>query len=202
MKRHLNTYITLALLLFALPALAGGPDIGTKAPDFTLTDVMGKTHSLKDYAGKVVVLEWINYDCPFVKKHYNSGNMQKLQKKYTDQGVVWLAINSSAEGKQGNFDNKEILKRSKAHKTNFSAYLKDADGKVGKLYAAKTTPHMFVINKEGDLVYAGAIDDIRSTKTADVDKANNHVVAALDAVLAGKVVKLTSTKPYGCSVKY
>ncbi len=176
--------------------------IGKTAPTFSLNDVNGAVHNLKDYRGKYVVLEWINYDCPFVKKHYNSGNMQSLQKKYTAKDVVWLAINSSAPGKQGNFSTEEILKRSTDHGASFSAYLIDAEGQVGKWYGAKTTPHMFIINPEGKVVYAGAIDDIKSTNVADIKKASNYVSAALDAVLAGEAIETTMTKPYGCSVKY
>jgi len=177
-------------------------NIGKPAPNFTLTDSKGEVHSLKDYRGKYVVLEWINYDCPFVKKHYNSGNMQALQKKYTAKDVVWLAINSSAKGKQGNFSTEEIMKRSAEHGAAFSAYLMDADGMVGKWYGAKTTPHMFIINPEGKIEYAGAIDDIKSTRVADVDKATNYIAAALDALLSGEEVTTPLTKPYGCSVKY
>lgn len=175
---------------------------GKGAPKFSLKDVNGAVHNLKDYRGKYVVLEWINFDCPFVKKHYNSGNMQSLQKKYTDKDVVWLAINSSAPGKQGNYSTEEILKRSQDHEAAFSAYLIDANGEVGKMYGAKTTPHMFIVDPEGRVVYAGAIDDIKSTNVADIEKASNYVSIALDAVLSGNDVEVTMTKPYGCSVKY
>lgn len=200
LKHILSTIISLSLLLsfgFAKELTAG-----KKAPAFSLKDVNGKVHDLKDYKGKYVVLEWVNYDCPFVKKHYNAGNMQMLQKKYTEQGVVWLAINSSAPGKQGNFTQEEILKRSKDHGAAFSAYLIDADGKVGKKYGAKTTPHMFIVDPKGRVAYAGAIDDIKSTKVTDIEKATNYISAALDAALAGKEITVTTTKPYGCSVKY
>lgn len=184
-------------LLFAQEA-----KIGTKAPDFRLTDSHGNEHSLSDFAGKIVVLEWINYDCPFVKKHYDSKNMQTLQEKYTQQGVVWLAVCSSAEGKQGYFSNDEINKRSDDHNAKFTAYLIDEDGKVGKMYGAKTTPHMFIINSEGSLVYAGGIDDIKSTDVKDIEKAKNYVAAALDELLEGKEVTTKTSEPYGCSVKY
>ncbi len=194
--------ISLTMLLAVTFSFAKGPAIGKSAPAFSLTDVSGKTHKLKDYRGKYVVLEWINYDCPFVKKHYNSGNMQSLQKTYTDKGVVWLSINSSAPGKQGNFTPEEIVKRSKAHGVSFSAYLMDQDGKVGRKYDAKTTPHMFVIDPKGKLIYMGGIDDIKSTKATDIPKSTNYVAAALDAALAGKDVAVSSTKPYGCGVKY
>jgi peroxiredoxin len=172
------------------------------APDFNLIDSTGKMHKLSDYKGKIVVLEWINFECPFVKKHYSTNNMQSLQKEYTDKGVVWLSICSSAVGKQGHNtpdDLKILLKR---HQFAGSAYLIDADGQVGKLYGAKTTPDMFVINKDGNIVYTGAIDSIKSTEGADVAKADNYVKDALDEILAGKEVTKAVTVPYGCSVKY
>ena len=176
--------------------------IGKSAPDFSLTDIAGKVHALKDYRGKYVVLEWVNYDCPFVKKHYKSGNMQSLQKTYTEKEVVWLSINSSASGKQGNFSSEEILKRAQAQGASFSAYLVDDDGKIGKMYEAKTTPHIFIIDPKGKLVYRGAIDNIRSTNVEDIAKAENYVSAALDASMAGEKIEVSNTKSYGCSVKY
>lgn len=197
-----HTSIVFVLTLLMSSALFGQAEVGKMAPNFTLKDPMGISVSLGDFKGKHVVLEWVNYDCPFVKKHYNSGNMQMLQAKYTEQGVVWLAINSSAPGKQGNFTTREILQRSREHKAAFSAYLMDEDGKVGKAYGAKTTPHMYIIDPAGKLVYAGGIDDIKSTNVKDVDKATNYVAAALDASLAGKPIAMAKTKPYGCSVKY
>ena len=199
-KYILFTVLTLAL--FVNIGISKEIKIGKKAPQFTLKDVNGVVHNLKDYRGKYVVLEWTNFDCPFVKKHYNSGNMQMLQKKYTDQDVVWLSINSSASGKQGNFSPDEILKRATDHSAAFSAYLIDADGKVGKWYGAKTTPHMFIVDPKGKIAYAGAIDDIKSTNVKDIAKASNYVATALDAALAGRPIETTMTKPYGCSVKY
>jgi len=192
----------LILALFTTGIFANELQIGKKAPAFTLTDVQGQVHNLKDYRGKLVVLEWINYDCPFVKKHYNSGNMQSLQKKYTAKDVVWLSINSSAPGKQGNFNSEEVLKRSSDQGASFTAYLQDSDGKVGKNYGAKTTPHMFVINGKGKLMYMGGIDNVKSTNVKDIAEATNYVAAALDALLIGEKVDVTSAKPYGCSVKY
>lgn len=184
------------------PALAAAPKVGSPAPGFSLVDSEGKDHALTDFKGKFVVLEWVNYDCPFVRKHYRSGNMQNLQKEYTGKGVVWLSICSSAPGKQGYFESGDLNDRIKEEKARPSAYLIDAEGTVGKLYEAKTTPHMFVINPEGTLVYAGAIDDIASTDTDDLPGATNYVKAALDAAQAGKPVATRSTKSYGCSVKY
>jgi peroxiredoxin len=176
--------------------------IGNEAPEFTLMDVQGKSHSLKDYRGKTVVLEWVNYDCPFVKKHYGSGNMQALQTRWTKDGVVWISINSSAEGKQGSYRGEELLARMKKEKAAPSAYLLDGNGKVGLAYGAKTTPHLYIINKEGVLVYAGGIDDQPSTDPEDIKGATNYVEAALTEIAARKVVATPTSRPYGCSVKY
>lgn len=176
--------------------------VGEMAPDFTLTSSDGNTHSLSDFKGKYVVLEWVNYGCPFVKKHYESNNMQTLQKEFTGKEVVWLSICSSAEGKQGYFEGDELKKEIKNQKANCTAYLIDADGKVGKMYQAKTTPHMYVVGPEGKLIYAGAIDDKKSVDTEDVKTAKNYVKAALMEAMAGKEVSTSSTKSYGCSVKY
>ena len=176
--------------------------VGQPAPAFTLTGTDGKPHALADYQGKYVVLEWINHDCPFVKKHYGSGNMQKLQKKYTEQGVVWLSVNSSAPGKQGNYPPEQANALTKEKNAAPTALLLDPDGTVGKAYGAKTTPHMYVIDPKGTLVYAGGIDDKPSTDPADIAAARNHVDQALGEALAGKPVTVASSTPYGCSVKY
>jgi len=176
--------------------------IGKTAPDFTLTDSNGKSHKLSDFRGKHVVLEWLNPDCPFVKKHYGSGNMQKLQKEATAQGVVWLSIVSSAPGNQGNYPPAEHNKLAKEKGANSTAILLDADGTVGKLYRAKTTPHMFVIGPKGEKLYDGAIDDKPTADQADVKGAKNYVMAALKEAKAGKKVTNPTTQPYGCSVKY
>src|SRR5690554_2572867 len=201
--KHVSFFAFLfALFVFVVTPFAADAKVGEAAPDFTLVDSNGKMHSLSDYKGKFVVLEWINYECPFVKKHYNSGNMQALQKKYTEKGVVWLTICSSAEGKQGYFSPEEINERSQNHGANFTAYLIDESGKVGKTYGAKTTPHMYIINPEGSLIYAGGIDDTPSTDIADIETATNYVAAALDAAMNGEEVEVKVSKPYGCSVKY
>jgi peroxiredoxin len=176
--------------------------IDKAAPDFSLGGIDGKTYKLSDFKGKYVVLEWNNLDCPFVKKHYGSGNMQALQKKYTDQGVVWLTICSSAEGKQGYYEPAALQEMTKERKLASTAYLRDPDGTVGKEYGAKTTPSMFVVSPDGNLIYAGAIDDKPSTDPNDIPGANNYVAACLDASLAGKPVATHSTVSYGCSVKY
>lgn len=191
-----------AALLIAVSAGAKEPAIGAKAPDFTLTDSNGKKQSLSDYKGKFVVLEWINHGCPFVKKHYETNNMQGLQKEATGKGVIWLSIASSAEGKQGHLTADEWNKANEEHGSAPTAVLLDPSGAVGKKYGAKTTPHMYVINPEGKLVYKGAIDDKPSYKNSDVPGAKNYVRAALDEAMAGKPVTVASTESYGCSVKY
>lgn len=175
---------------------------GDAAPEFQLKSSAAKTLSLADLKGKWVVLEWTNYDCPFVKKLYGSGKMQELQKTYTGKGVVWLQINSSAPGKEGNYPTDEITKRSTDLKTASTAYLIDDDGKVGKAYGARTTPTMVIISPAGKIVYYGAIDSIKSTDLADVPKADNYVQKVLDEVLAGKPATISATQSYGCSVKY
>jgi peroxiredoxin len=182
--------------------IAGVVVADTKAPEFKLTDVNGTEHSLDQYAGKMVVLEWTNYECPFVKKFYGSDTMQALQKTYTEKGVVWLSICSSAPGKQGNFPADEWKRRIAETGSNPTAVLLDEDGKVGRAFGAKTTPHLFVIDASGQIVYQGAIDDKRSTNPKDIANARNYVGEALDALLAGKTVAVSETKPYGCSVKY
>ena len=176
--------------------------VGQPAPDFTLVDSHGAKHSLSELKGKIVVLEWVNYRCPFVGKHYGSGNMQQLQKTYTGKGVVWLSINSSAEGREGYFEPDQINALMKEKGAAPTAYLVDSDGAVGRAYGAKTTPHMFVVNAKGAVVYAGGIDDTPSTDQADIKTAKNFVRAALDEALAGKPVTTASAAPYGCSVKY
>lgn len=176
--------------------------VGKPAPAFDAVDVDGKLIQLDAFKGKYVVLEWVNFGCPFVGKHYGSGNMQELQKKFTEKGVVWLSICSSAPGKQGHVtgdEAKELIAEKEAVPTRF---LLDPKGIVGKKYGAKTTPHMFVINPKGILVYNGAIDDRPSTKRADVKDAKNYLTAALESSLAGNKVEIAATQPYGCSVKY
>ncbi len=198
-----HTIKAFILILFTLNLSAlANIRIDEPAPDFTLKSTTGETVSLSDFRGKFVVLEWINFDCPFVQKHYDTDNMQKLQNKYIKQGVVWLLICSSAPGKQGHFDIDEIHKRMKNYKTNPNAYLIDEDGTVGKAYAAKTTPDMRIINPDGILIYAGAIDDKATTSKDDIKNARNYVDEALNYALNNKPIKDKVTKPYGCSVKY
>jgi peroxiredoxin len=205
MKTPLRLIAFLAATFAALSfSTARAVEIGAPAPDFTLTAIDGKAHKLSDYKGKIVVLEWHNPDCPFVKKQYEaSGNMPNLQKAAVADGVIWLSINSGAAGKQGgdysSVQFKAYLEKNHAVPT---AYLPDHDGKVGHLYGAKTSPHLFVITAAGVLAYNGAIDSIRSADAADIAKATNYLTAALASVKAGKPVEKATTEPYGCSVKY
>jgi len=200
LKRVLNSVFLVAGL--SSVAAFASPKIGEPAPAFTLKDASGKDRSLADYKGKIVVLEWINHDCPFVKKHYDAGNMQRIQKDVTGQDIVWLSIFSSAEGTQGHVTGKEALKLTADKKAAPTALLLDADGTVGRLYDAKVTPHMYVINEAGALVYNGAIDDQPSPKPASLEGANNFVLKAINETKAKKQVAQAVTKPYGCGVKY
>jgi peroxiredoxin len=181
---------------------ADSPKAGSTAPDISAPDSKGKTHSLSQYKGKYVVLEWFNPECPFVLKHYGAGNMQKLQEEFTGKGVVWLTIDSSAPGLQGHLTAEQAEKKMTEWKTKQTALLLDADGKAGQTYGAKNTPQMFVINPEGKIVYEGAIDSKATPKPEDIPSSTNYVKAALDESMAGKTVSTTSTKPYGCAVKY
>jgi peroxiredoxin len=190
-----------ALAAFSPQAMAQAV-VGQAAPAFTLTDSNGKTHTLAELKGSAVVLEWWNYRCPFVGKHYGSGNMQKLQKQWTAKGATWLTVSSSAAGKEGYVDGAQANAIMKERGGAPTAILLDHDGKVGRAYGAKTTPHMFVIDAKGTLVYAGGIDDRPSTDQADIAGARNYVEAALGEVTAGRPVTLASSQPYGCSVKY
>ena len=192
--------LSLVLGLAALPVFAITP--GSQAPDFKGTDSNGVTHNLSQYRGKYVVLEWANKGCPYDQKHYLSGNMEALQKQWTDKGVVWLSVLSSAAGEQGNVtpeEENQYLKKMKAAPT---AALLDTDGTIGRLYQAKTTPHMFVIDPNGKLIYQGAIDDKATTDQADIKMAHSYLNEALNSAMAGKPVPVATTRPYGCSVKY
>lgn len=195
MKLTLFTLIFLTHSAFALTS-------GEKAPDFRLKAASGKELSLADFKGKIVVLEWLNHGCPFVRKHYDSGNMQSLQKKFVGQGVIWLSIISSAPGKQGHVDGAGAKKDKEANKSSATDILLDESGAVGKLYEAKTTPHMYIVDKGGILAYQGAIDSIPDTDRASVASAKNFVATALEEIMAGKKVSQPATKSYGCGVKY
>lgn len=188
------------LLLFVIAATAAR--VGEAAPDFTATDSNGKTHHLADYKGKYVVLEWHNQGCPYTRKHYESGNMQHLQKEWTGKGIVWFTVISSAPGTQGYVtapQENDYLKKMNAAPT---AVLLDPNGNLGHLYAAKTTPHMYIINPQGVLVYNGAIDDHPTPDQADIAASKNYVSTALQEALSGKPISDAATRPYGCSVKY
>lgn len=198
--RRFTAFLAAAAVL-ASPALAA-PQLGKPAPNFKLTDANGRAVSLSDYRGRPVVLEWHNPGCPFVQKHYGSGNMQKTQNAAKAQGVAWLSINSGAPGKQGHMSGAEARALVAAQKAQPAAYLLDPKGVVGKGYDAKTTPHMYVIDARGTLVYAGGIDDKPTADRADIAGARNHVLAALTELKAGKPVSVASSRPYGCSVKY
>ena len=202
MRTALPLALVAALFGLAFTFAPAKPEIGKAAPGFTLKDTAGNTHSLSDFRGKYVVLEWLNYDCPFVKKHYGSGNMPALQEKYTDEGVVWLSIASSAPGKQGHFAPAEMDRRTAQAGGKQTAVLLDGAGTVGRAYNAKTTPHMFVIDPQGTLVYMGGIDDVPTANPADLERATNLVAAALDQSMAGERVARPVSQPYGCSVKY
>ena len=201
MKRIILITAFTSLTATALFA-AESPRVGSAAPDFSLPDAKGKTHSLSEHKGKYVVLEWFNPECPFVKKHYGSGNMQKLQQEYSGKGVVWMSIDSSAAGKEGHLTPEAAMKQMADWKMDSTALLLDPAGKAGQAYGAKNTPHMFVINPEGKIVYEGAIDSKASANPADLPNATNYVKVALDESMSGKQVSNPNTKPYGCSVKY
>ncbi|WP_225919202.1 thioredoxin family protein [Actomonas aquatica] len=204
MKSTLRSVLTATVFsaVLALPTFASQASVGEQAPDFTLTSIDGQTHRLSDFKGKTVVLEWVNPECPFVVKHYSSGNIPALQKSATDDGVVWLAINSGSPGAQGDYDPEKAAGWMESNEAAPTAYFRDQDGKVGRLYGAKTTPHMYVINPEGELVYNGAIDSIPSASKRDLAKAQNYVIAALAAVKNGHELERDQTQPYGCGVKY
>ncbi len=204
-NESMNMKITLAVLTSMIATAAFAlepPAVGSAAPGFSLADAKGQTHSLSQYKGKYVVLEWFNPECPFVKKHYGSGNMQKLQDQYTSKGVVWLTIDSNAPGTEGNITPEQAQKISASWKTHETALLLDPEGKVGRAFGAKNTPNMVIINPDGKIAYEGAIDSKASPNPADIPSSTNYVKAALDESLAGKSVSTPQTKPYGCSVKY
>lgn len=191
-----------AIFIFIAGQAFAAPEIGKPAPEFTGMDSKGVTHKLSDLRGRTVVLEWTNHECPYVGKQYGSGNMQALQQEATDNGVIWMTIVSSAEGHQGYTTAEQAEEIMKATGSHATARILDPSGEIGGLYGAKTTPHMFVINPEGVLVYEGAIDSDNGFKEEGLVGATNYVREALNAVANGEEVEIASTKPYGCSVKY
>ena len=202
MKTKVILPILIAILALGAVSSWAQAIVGSPAPGFTLPDTRGAVHALADFAGKPVVLEWTNPDCPFVKKHYGAKNMQALQAKYAAQGVVWLSVCSSAPGKQGHYPADEWNRILAEQGSAATALLLDPDGKTGLAYGAKTTPHLFVVDASGTLVYDGAIDDKPSANPNDIPGAKAYLAEALDAVLAGQPVPVAKTVPYGCSVKY
>jgi hypothetical protein len=198
--RHLAVLAT--ALAFAPVAAIASPTVDQPAPGFTASTADGKNISLDSLKGKTVVLEWTNHDCPFVKKHYDSGNMQGLQKDATAKGIVWLQVISSAPGKQGYVDGTAAMKLNSARSATPSNVILDPDGKLGKLYGAQTTPHIYIIDPKGILVYKGGIDSLATADKADIPKAEPYVNEALASLAAGKKIAANNTKPYGCSVKY
>jgi peroxiredoxin len=198
--RKLGFVLALSFLLAAPSAWAA--KVGQAAPDFTVSDLQGKPVKLSEQRGKFVVLEWTNPDCPYVRRHYDSGNMQSLQKEFGGKDVVWLTVNSTREG-HGEFKSaQDMAKWMSQQGAAPKATLLDKDSKVGKLYDARTTPHMYVVDPQGKLIYAGAIDDKRWASTEQTKQAKNHVRAALGEAMAGKPVSVAATSPYGCTVKY
>lgn len=198
----MKSLITASIFSAFAFATSFAAEVGKEAPAFTAKNVKGEAVSLTDYKDKIVVLEWVNFDCPFVKKHYSGKNMQKLQADYTGKGVVWLTVNSSAEGKQGYLEGSKLAEKTEAEGSKASEVIVDSDGTVGKAYDAKVTPHMMIISKDGNLAYSGAIDSKPSTDAADIDSAEKLFANALDAVIAGEEVVNAKNKPYGCGVKY
>ncbi len=203
MKRILMSLLgVMALQVMGAMPLSANIEIGKAAPAFSLKDTQGASRALADFKGKYVVLEWTNPECPFVIKHYGSQNMQNLQKTSAEKGVAWLSINSSAEGKQGHYSAEQFNAWISEAGAQPTALLLDQKGDVGKLYGAQTTPHMFIINPDGVLIYQGAIDSIESTDQTDIPQSVNYVEKALNEAQAGQPVSVSSTKAYGCSVKY
>lgn len=192
-----------SLFLWASASMsAASPSVGKPAPDFEYTDIDGGTGKLSDFSGRYVVLEWFNHGCPFVRKHYESKKMQELQKRYTEEDVVWIAVNSTSD-KHGDYRTKEQSKEDASENSTAATHIVlDPTGEIGMSYGAKTTPHMFIIDPEGILIYAGAADSIKSTDVKDIPNAVNYIDLALTESMAGDEVSVPETKPYGCSVKY
>jgi peroxiredoxin len=197
-----RTTLIATLALFFITAANAALAPGQAAPDFTLTGIDGKRYKLSDFRGKLVVLEWFNSECPFVQKHYESGNMQKLQSKYVGKGIVWLGINSTSPKHSNYRDPARSQAILQEWKSTPSAFLLDPDGKVGLAYGARTTPHMYIVDPTGKLIYMGGIDDKPSSSQRDIPDAKNYVAVALDETLGGKTIANSNTRPYGCSIKY
>ncbi|MCB1721886.1 MAG: thioredoxin family protein [Alphaproteobacteria bacterium] len=202
MSKFLAYGLAAIVLVFAALPVNATVEIGQPAPEIEATDTNGNAFKLSDHKGKIVVLEWTNHQCPFVMKHYDSGNMQAMQKAAQKKGVEWISIISSAPGRQGHVSAEEANKIVSDSGATITAKILDETGTIGKAYDAKTTPHMFVIDAEGNVAYAGAIDSQPSPNPATIEGATNYVNAAIDALEAGQPVEVAQTQPYGCSVKY
>jgi len=200
-KTVLLLFAFLFLVVNPVPVLAA-PEVGEFAPDFTAVDTKGVTHKLSDLRNNIVILEWTNHECPYVVKQYNSGNMQSVQQQAIGKGITWLTIISSTEGKQGYVTPEQANAIAAKNKSNATAIILDSSGDIGRLYAAKTTPHMFIIDANGVLVYDGAIDSDSGFKEEGLVGATNYVLEALKAMDEGRAIDPSTTKPYGCSVKY
>jgi peroxiredoxin len=203
-RRTFSGALALSPLAAALmsPAYGATATVGQSAPDFSAVDTAGKTHKLSDFKGKLVVLEWTNPGCPFVMKHYGGGNMQGLQKEFTGKGVVWLSVNSTEEGSRDYLAPAKLAGWMAEKRGAPTAMLMDASGQIGQLYGAKTTPHMYIVSAQGQLIYAGGIDSVPSARADDIKTATNYVRQGLTEALGGKAISVASTRPYGCSVKY
>jgi len=207
MKKTFISIFTISSFILSLaivaPNMANAATVGSAAPEFKAMDSNAKEFKLSDQKGKIVVLEWTNHKCPFVKKHYETNNMQKLQADYTAKDVVWVSIISSAPGKQGYLESGKEANQNFADRKSAPSYIiRDDSGKIGKMYKAATTPHMYIVDAEGNLAYQGAIDSIPTASGGDVAKATNYVSTALDELIAGKPVSKPVTSSYGWSVKY
>ena len=201
--RHIKDFCLLAIAaLLALGTAHAAPSVGQKAPDFTLADTSGKTVKLSDFKGKHVVLEWNNPGCPYVRRHYDSANMQTLQKEVTGKNVIWLAVNSTADSHPDYLAAAQLGRWMVQQKAAPTATLMDEDGKVGQTYGARTTPHMYLVDPQGMLIYAGGIDNLPSARGAEQKSATNYVRQGVNEALAGKTLSKPVTAPYGCSVKY
>ncbi|WP_234571743.1 thioredoxin family protein [Rhodohalobacter sp. 614A] len=176
--------------------------VGQQAPDFEVVDAHGNTHSLSDYEGQYVILEWLNHGCPYIRKHYDGNNMQQLQEKYTDQGVVWLSVISSAPGEQGYMEPEEARQSIEEYDASPTAILLDPEGEMGRAYDARVTPHMFIIDPTGTVRYNGAIDDKPTPRASSLETAHNYIDSAMSSLMNGEEVEVKSNTPYGCGVKY
>lgn len=203
----LISFITVLFFSFMLINATDSADrtgavVGERAPDFSVVDAHGNVHSLSDYEGQYVILEWLNHGCPFVKKHYDGNNMQEMQRRYTEEGVIWLSVVSSAPGTQGYMEPEETLKTKEEKNAAPTAILLDVDGTMGRAYDARVTPHMYIINPEGIVEYNGAIDDKPTARLRDLEGAHNYIDAAMASLRNGEEVEVRTNTPYGCTVKY